>query len=540
MPFITNPPSVSDTWDSVSDVKSIPFGLVTSVLFNFPHHGTVAMSDVYIECVVDDHGDATKNFGQYNVGDRVKCPTLVVINNGSTVKVVNPWGSTISMPRSNGGSKSTKLSSTFTIDSTNSNKYKLRCFASHSKQPLFSSRRSYFDKVIKLTSAQIKSQLSKDKYLKIPHTLSGTPWIVEINFIVVTAKYGYEVGRVVPLKFIGGSQSTVSSPYTQGVWTTSADATNVYLGSSSGCIAIASLDGKGTMFNIFSDGMFDMQICVKKDYPNPYHATFTQKDFKTPATMVSETIPHYPHCGEVTDYDLVICNNKSGGKTAYGKGEFIFLSQSGGSYSPQYLEVSQAQFFDPVKRLLKFVINAPEKGKSQLAMYDRKTNKYFDVVEDNKLSDTEWTYIFRWKYDNCDTPYDIDTGWINQDQYALNYPKGKFLSDSLNINDKVQKLDIFWRASIDLDNLGLNALSSISLSSLKGDAQANDMSRKANRNNFNVSYNNKTLDISSAVPNNIMTIPNYLLKGKPPLSGLIFTGGSGFSEIRICGYNEGS
>ena len=121
----------------------------------------------------------------------------------------------------------------------------------------------------------------------------------------MVAAYGYEIGRVVPLKFIGGSQRAVVAPDTAGVWTTSADKTNVYLGSSSMCIAIPSLDGKGTMLNVLGKNvMFDMEVCVKTKYPNPYSATFTEKAFTAPEAMISETIPSYTGCGELTDYDL--------------------------------------------------------------------------------------------------------------------------------------------------------------------------------------------------------------------------------------------
>ena len=217
------------------------------------------------------------------------------------------------------------------------------------------------------------------------------------------------------------------------------------------------------------------------------------------------------------------------------------IYQSGGSFTPEYLEISQGQFFDPVKRLLKFIINKAPAGKNALALYDRKTKTHFDVVEDNKTADSNWTYQFRWKYENCGMPYDIDTGWMNLNQYALSYGKTKFPSDTLNIDSKVKKLDIFWRVSIEsLKVFGMNPLASLSLSSLKGDAQANDMTRTAHWNCFNFSYGDTSLDVANGAPGNILTIPNYLVQGSPPLSGLILTGGSGFSELRICAYKEPS
>lgn len=526
---ISNP--VEHTWDSVSGLKSVPIGHVKSVLFNFPNTHPIAMSAVYLECVEDDHDDSKKpNIGQYSVGDRIVCPQLVVINNSSTVKVVNPLGNYITAEKSDGGNVADKLSSTFTIDSSNCHKYKLRCFASHSQQPLESVKNTYWDKVVRAKSTDIKGTL-----LTVPHTLGVTPWVVEINFVFVKATQGFPVGAIVPLKFIGGMQHAVGAVPT-GLWTTSADKTNVYLGCSSDNINICSMDDKLTPFNIWKSDAVEIDVCVKKDYNNPYDVTFTEIAFPEKESFDSEVVPSNTITGDPIDFDTVLMNNKAGGVTPYGADEFIFVNQSGGSFKG-YEDVSQFQYFNPSDNKIKLRIFPS--ATPTWNFYNRGNGHTFNVFEDNKSKDTNWTYVMRWQYERSSRPCDNDTGWMRAGNGNFSETTLELLSDSLGLSyDKqlTKKVEIYFRPNIEYTATGVSHLGFWSAASMKGGGTCyNRKATEKTNNNFTISYNEGNLVINHASSNEMM-VPNILKKIIPECSALTFDGDSGLLEYRVCSY----
>lgn len=524
---MSNP--LPQTWDSVSGLKSVPLGHVKSVLFNFRNTKPIAMSVVYLECVEDDHGDSKKaNIGQYSVGDRFICPQILVINNASSVKAVNPLGQFITAFRADGGNVADKLSSTFTIDSTNQHKYKLRCFVSHSEQPkqlLKSKPDEYFEEIIRVKSSEIK-----DNVLTVPHTRGTTPWVVEINFVFVKATNGFPVGAIVPLKFIGGIQPSVGNVAT-GLWTTSADKTNVYLGCSSENINICSLDDKLTPFNIWKSDSVEIDVCVsqKFDHLDPAEDTFTQIAFPEKESFDSEVIPVDTTKGEPINFDMVITNNKVAS-------EFIFVNQSGGSFTG-YDSVSQFQYYNPTEKKIKLRI-LPS-ATPTWNFFNRNTKKIFNVFEDNKSKDTEWTYIMRWQHQNSTRPCDNDTGWMRSGNGNFSEITLSIISDSLGlVEDKglAKKVDIYFRPSILYATTGVEQLGFWSASSMKGGGICyNRKATQKTTNNFTISYNNDSLIINHANSNEMM-VPNVLKKIIPECSALTFDGDSGLLEYRICSY----
>lgn len=521
---MSNP--LPQTWDSVSGLKSVPLGHVKSVLFNFHNDKPIAMSVVYLECVEDDHGDSKKpNIGQYSVGDRIICPQILVINNASSVKAVNPLGQFITALKADGGNVADKLSSTFTIDATNHHKYKLRCFVSHSRQPLSSASSPYFDKTIRVKSSEIK-----DNVLTVPHTIGIAPWVVEINFVFVKATNGFPVGAIVPLKFIGGIQPSVGNVAT-GLWTTSADKDNVYLACSTEHINICSLDDKLTPFNIWKSASVEIDVCVSKEFDDldPAKNTFTQLSFPAKESFDSQVIPANTETGEPIDFDMVITNNKVAQ-------EFIFVNQSGGSFAG-YDGVSQFQYYNPTEKKIKLRI-LPS-ATPTWNFFNRTTKKIFNVFEDNKSKDTEWTYIMRWQYQNSTRPCDNDTGWMRSGNGNFSEITLSIISDSLGlVEDKslVKKVDVYFRPSILYEATGVEQLGFWSASSMKGGGLCyNRKATQKTNNNFTISYNNDNLVINHANSNEMM-VPNVLKKIIPECSALTFDGDSGLLEYRICSY----
>lgn len=528
MPSISLVPN--NTWDSMSELKGIPLGNISSTSFSFDGTRMLANAIVYIECVIDDHGDGSKNFGQYSVGDRIICDSIKIIVNGSSVRAMHSNAVDLVCPVSNGGSSVDGLPNTFKINATNANKYKLRCFASHTTMPSVSSgTKSYFDSVIPVTIASIKDQLAKTGHITVPHKLSAIPQVVEVNFICAVAIGGYKVGDVIPLKFVGGHQG--SSKFA-GVWTTSADTTNVYIGSTSKCIFAPSLDAKGAFIDIMGASNFSIEVCIRKDYLNPYGVTFTEQRLKTPAKALSEKVPEPYGSGDLIDYDLIIIN-KNAKKSAYAKGTYIFVNQSGGSMEG-YDKVSQAQYFSVSTRILHLIINQPTAGQGGFVIYDKGVGK-FDIMAD--IHDGgEWDYVFRWRYENCEIPYRSDTGWMNLDEGILNYPKAKFISDIIGVHDKTHKVDIFVRDNTDDPSLGLHILDSWSLSSLAGGALVDNNSGKRISNAYALSHNKDQLSISTYNGDSQMSFPDYLKKSTRGATGLVMVSGKRMNEYRICTY----
>ena len=145
IPFINNPtippappptpptPVIPNLWDSAARYKHMLLGKIKTVQFHLGQ-GAVAAAAVYVECVIDDHGDGTKNFGQYNVGDKVSCIQLGVTINGASIKIVNHAGKDIRLPIANGGIIGVG-DGTFLINAANAHKYNIICFANHTPLP---------------------------------------------------------------------------------------------------------------------------------------------------------------------------------------------------------------------------------------------------------------------------------------------------------------------------------------------------------------------------------------------------------------------
>lgn len=515
----------NNTWDSTSQLRPIPLGDVLSVQFNFKDTRDISSSSVYVECVVDDHGDSTKgNIGQYNVGDRFICDQLQIINNGASVKVVNPLGEYLTAPKGNGGNSGNKVPQTFTIDSTNYDKYKLRCFASHTHNPSFSELPSYFDKIITVKAADVKGNA-----IVVPHTLGGLPWVVEINFVAIKGnKIGLPEGLTVPLKYINGMQFKVGSA-DGGIFTTSADKTNVYLGTSTGNIAAIMPDKAMTALNLWSNASFDIQVCVKKDYPNPFGDTFTQKELDPNWNVNdSEVIPNHPRSGDIMDYDMVLMNNKAS-DTAYAPGEFIFLNQSGGNSAGAFHEISQFISLDPIARKIHFRMNLPKPA--IWLMVDRKTGKTFDLAADMAAGKSEWTSVFRWQYENTTDSCNVDTGWINAKVFLFSQDTMVLTGGCVSMSDGTEpsKVDVYARFTTPSPTLDMVQNGAINITSLKGGGQGYTVS-KTNKvwNNSAIAYDKTSLTISH-MKGNCMTIPYF--KGT---SGVTFDNMAGGLEFRIC------
>ncbi|MCK5813520.1 MAG: hypothetical protein KAH03_04645, partial [Cocleimonas sp.] len=462
------------------------------------------------ECVEDDHADSKKaNAGQYSVGDRVICPQLVVINNESTVKVVNPLGAYITAEKADGGNVADKLSSTFTIDKDNYNKYKLRCFASHSKIPIELQQNKYWDDEIRVKSSEIK-----DNLLTVPHKLAKTPWVVEINFVFVKATNGFPIGAIVPLKFIGGIQPAANkmsslsrltgSPPT-GLWTTSADATNVYLGCSSDNINICSIDGKSTPFNIWKSDSVEIDVCVRQTYDNPYDVTFTQIALPEKESFDSEVVPIDKTRGLPIDFDMVLMNNKKGGATPYASGEMIFINQSGGSFTG-YDNISQFQYFNPADNKIKLRISPS--AKPTWNFFNRGDKKTFNVFDDNKSKDTEWTYVMRWQYEHSTRPCDHDTGWMRAGNGNFSETTLSLFSDTLGLTNDAglaKKVDIYFRPNTTFSSTDVSLLGFWGAASMKGGGICyNRKATEKTKNNFTISYNKDNLIINHHNSNEMM------------------------------------
>lgn len=151
-----------------------------------------------------------------------------------------------------------------------------------------------------------------------------------------------------------------------------------------------------------------------------------------------------------------------------------------------------------------------------------------------------WTYVFRWTYENNNTPYDIDTSWMTLPMYSMSEPHSVWASQALNVfNGKfiVSSVDILVRIRTDFATAAMPALSTWCTSSLKGGAQGETEGMIKAWNNFSITYDNTHFKINDATSKDCMTLPNYLSKGAHPTdSGLTFDNAIGLVEYRIVGY----
>lgn len=479
MATISSPPSA--TWDSMSELRAVPVGGVHSAQFTFGGTNPVAASVVYLECVEDDRGptnhpDGTfAELGQYSVGDRVICPGLTVTHNGTLIKVVNstpqvPWendANTYLLPPvknsipSAGFLDKTRPSlgsrrGNFVLSAVNAHKYRLRCFASHTVQPGVSTSEPYFDQTIVFTAAQIEA-MQTQPFFTIPHSQGVAPDIVEINLIFNRDIYGYSTGTVLPLKFIGGNQGvngagTSADPL--GIWTTSADTSNVYFGVSGEALWITTQDGNPSSVNLFpsTNVFFDMQICIKKDYPTPEGVTFLEQALPAGVNLDSAVIPESASGAGILEHDMILVNKKAGA-SGYNNQYKIYVNQCGGTHKDDYTKVSLFQFYDPTTKKLKFrrTLAAYTSGEKAWLLWNKTSHQPFDVAEDNKLAASEWVCIFRWQYENPNTNFDIDTGWMTLNRLGMTQGYAHWGDGGLGFHkgtSNAKKLDIYFRGKL--------------------------------------------------------------------------------------------
>lgn len=535
MATISSPPSA--TWDSMSELRAVPVGGVHSAQFTFGGTNPIAASVVYLECVEDDRGptnfpDGTfAELGQYSVGDRVICPGLTVTHNGTLVKVVNstpqvPWESDAntyllppvknSVPGAGFFDKThPSLGSrrgNFVISTINAHKYKLRCFASHTVQPGVSTSEPYFDQTIVFTAAQIEA-MQTQPFFTIPHSQGVAPDIVEINLIFNRDIYGYPTGTVLPLKFIGGNQGvngagTTADPL--GIWTTSADALNVYFGVSGQALWITTQDGKPSSVNLFpsTNIFFDMQICIKKEYPTPEGVTFVEQALPAGVNLDSAVIPESASGAGILEHDMILVNKKAGA-SGYNNSDKIYISQCGGTHKDDYTKVSLFQFYDPkTKKIsLRRTLAAYTSGEKGWLLWSRASHQPFDITEDNKLAASEWVCIFRWQYENPNTNFDIDTGWMTLNRLGMTQGYAHWDEGGLGFrkgNENAKKLDIYFRGRntfnpTQFPHANIGSVTPLSSFSGGGIGYAQDAKNKAVKigNAFCLSYGSVGLQMTS-------------------------------------------
>lgn len=567
------------TWDSVSESHAIPFSL-KSLVISFENLGAITHSEVFIECVEDDiqvSGEDSQGVfqhyvdaGQYLKGDLIKSPSLHVINTTGNVRIINNSGAAITIPRGNAGSPDRPDQGDFTILSTNK-KYRLRCFASQSKLPILPARQSFWDEQ-KTVAANITSQ----RRIEIPHTLGVVPAIVELNFVFVKNVHGYLIGDVLPLKFIGGRQLKSSANLDETVWTTSADSNSVYFGmSNTNVLMIPRRDSTHEIFNLFSNSVAQIQVCIRRDYPNPYGVDFITRYLNRESQIDSDQIQYYPGSGEVLDSDLIIENLKTHTNTGFSPGTYIYYNQCGGTCTGagtnvnlDYSDQSSFIWHDHSlssrdihnQRLIRTGNNPellpPSGGSSdhdnKLSLQASPNTKmggmcFYDWVRDRVIniwndSAGDWTAKHRWQYEGGAPSYDADTGWLSLEQYGMSMPKLNMnMSEFWYQQGSPSKVDIFLRLPQDLF-AGMRLGATWSMANLKGGALAYSKDPVTTvGNTWAIHYNKVSLNaanIATPLSNSVTvpTIPNWHGTGTKDSSGNSFDSAIGAMQVRFCAH----
>ena len=416
-------------------------------------------------------------------------------------------------------------------------------------------RKDYFDEIITINADDLKVlALSGKGSVAVNHNQGVSPAIVEINWVCYKAVAGYTVGDVVPLKFMGGGQrlgAQAGNPQFAGIWSTSSTSTQIHFSSSASQITIPAKTPETREFNIWAQDTFGWDICIKKTYPNPYGVTFTQKNLTTTADMASEVIPEkFDAGGRILEFDLVLINNHAGGVSSFKPGEMIYLNQCGGSKQTIYDDVSQLVYWHNDQKRIRFSRTDPKTGKAGLLIRDARLKKTFDVIEDNKSSATDWTYVYRWQYENSLIPYDFDTGWVSSYDNDLWPPASLRSASDIGIDKTVKKVDIYllfyWGYTpVTIPPRGIS-LAISNLSTAKGGARVGDTKDKniTGYNTFSLSYNDTRFDILTGgnkntpghidVPSMPLNIPSWW----PNANAQVLAPAVGTGAMRICGYTK--
>lgn len=428
-------------------------------------------------------------------------------------------------------------------------------------------KKDYFDEIITISATDLKAlALSGAGSIAVNHNQGIAPAIVEINWVCYKAINGYVVGDVVPLKFMGGGQrlgAEAGHPQFAGIWSTSSTSTQIHFSPSSSQITMIAKTPKVAEFNIWGQDTFGWDICIRKEYPNPYGVTFTERALTTTAAMASEVIPErFDAGGRILEFDLVLINNHAGGVSSFKPGEIIYLNQCGGSKQKiddggkekSYDDISQVVYWHNDQKRLRFFTNPPETGNAGLLIRDARLKKTFDIIEDNKSSATNWTYVFRWQYENSLIPYDFDTGWIATNYGYLWPPVSLRSALDIGINKTIKKVDIYNLNYVGAPLLNIQhptyvKSSIINLSTVKGGGRVflNTHPATIGYNMFSVSYNDTRFDILTGgvkhnPPYNYADTPSIPLDIVPSSStrpnAEVFARSYGNAAIRICGYTK--
>lgn len=565
----------NETWNGVSQLRAIPFSLKSTVI-SFENTGDITNAEVFVECVEDDimvsgtDSDGVfhhyRDAGQYLKGDRVKSPDLHVVHTTGNVRVINDSGNAIKIPMGSRGSTARPANGNFTITPDNK-KYKIRCFASHQTLPIAQPREPFWDE-IKHHAASVTN-----RRITIPHTLGVIPAIVEINFVFIKNVQGYKIGDVLPLKFIGGRQSRMSTDET--IWTTSADKDNVYFGMSvSNVLTMVNLIDNKIAFNLFADSAVQLDVYIKKDYPNPFNVNFTASHLAEDDSGDSPDINYYPGSGDILDSDLIIENTKVHGGSGFAPGTHIYYNQCGGTSSSSGTNsnmdttdessfiwhnhlISDRGFHNagyyqnelhvddltqPQPQPLGVVDNnklsfksAPNPKMGGLVIYDHLKDKTVNIWDD---TDGDWTITHRWQYEGGGAGYDADTGWIALEQYGIskmNMNISEFWSEDVSPS----KIDIFLRLPQDSFS-GMPLGATWSLANMKGGAKGYCRELLVD-NMWSLRHDKATIKgtpvtWSGVASNSTPTIPNWSGSQVKDSSGVSFDNGVGTMQVRFCAY----
>lgn len=422
-------------------------------------------------------------------------------------------------------------------------------------------KKDYFDEIITINATDLKAlALSGAGSIAVNHNQGIAPAIVEINWVCYKAVGGYVVGDVVPLKFMGGGQrlgAQAGHPQFAGIWSTSSTSTQIHFSTSSSQITMLAKTPKVAEFNIWGQDTFGWDICIRKEYPNPYGVTFTERTLTTTAAMASEVIPEkFDAGGRLLEFDLILINNHAGGVSSFKPGEIIYLNQCGGSKQKiidggkekTYDNVSQISYWNNDQKRIRFLNTTPKTGEAGLLIRDARLKKTFDVIEDNKSSATAWTYVFRWQYENSLIPYDFDTGWMAAWDSAFVPPWSLRSAPDIGIDKTVKKIDVYllgyWGYTGGEAPDGVK-LAVYNISTAKGGARVNDSLVKGvwGYNMFSVSYNDTRFDIltggngktpSKDVPSMPRNVPGW----DKDTNAQQLSPGYGAGAMRICGYTK--
>lgn len=560
--------SQPSSWDAVSQLHPIPFA-IRSCNISFPDIGTISHSELYIECVEDDIltsgvDDGVyhhyKDAGQYAKGDLIKTTDLHVVNSAGSVCIINNTGGNITVPMGNAGALDRPAKGVFVIEPGNK-KYKLRCFASCTPLPQLADKPSYWDKTITYpTPGTTPPALTRR--LTIPHTLGMVPDIVELNFQFIRDQNGFKIGDIVPLKFIGGRQVTISGQPTSN-WTISADATNIYLGvSGSQIIAVTAVNDNHTQFNIY-----DLQACkllfnIKKKYPNPYNIDFFSRDLPKQAPIDSSSVDSYSGSGELLDCDLILEPGVSNANSGFGLDERLYFNQMGWSFAedcsyifhnntlereganhrlhdPKHIPQFTGEFRDNVPLSELQHRSYPNNSDNMIVAYDSVRNSMMTISTDTASA---WRFTFRWQYEGGAPGYDADSGWIPVEKNGLrgtglNFNMAQFW-DKPNAPSKV---DIFLRIPQD-DFNGMPLGSTFAMANNKGRATCYHVQDGGViTNNWTFHYNKVALKSTNytqelTVLPNVPSIPNWTGTDTKDSGGLSLDNGVGSLQIRFCAH----